>query len=489
MQNSEKITKNYIFNLLYQLLLIISPIVTTPYLARTIFNDGIGLYSYAYSIATYFILFGALGFTYYSQREMAKHKDNMYDSSKLFWEIFILRIIFVFASLAIYLPLSVNNIFDNKTIMLILSIDVISVAFDITFYFQAKEKFGLIMIISSLSKITNIVLIFMIVKSSSDVDKYALCQSVFVLLNAIMLWPFLIKKLKFVNVKELNLLRHLKPVLILFIPTIAISIYRTLDKTLIGIICEGNEENGFYENSEKIIRVALTIITSLGSVMISRNSNLLKEGQIEKFNNNIFYALRFVLFLSIPMIIGVFIVSNDFVPLFFGDGFEPVSNLMKVYSFVFIFVGISNVIGLQFLVVCAKDKQYIISIVIGALTNLLLNLWLIRYYGAMGATIATIIAEFIIMALMLIFTRKEINYLNVVTKSFKYFISGGVLIVIGIIMHYFMPHTTILLFVRVIISIISYFGVLLLLKDEFVLMMIRFIKSKVLKDRGKKYDN
>ena len=481
MQNSNRITKNYIFSLGYQLVLIIAPLITAPYLARTILNDGIGLYSYAYSYATYFILLGALGFLYYGQREMIKVRGDKYETSKLFWEIFILRLLAVIVSLGIYLPLAVTNVFDNKTLMLVLAIDVASVALDITYYFHGQEKFGVVMVVGAVSKILSIVCIFLFVKGPDDVLKYTLCQSLFVFLTAALLWPFLIKKISFVKLTELKMFRHLKPVLFLFIPTIAISIYRTLDKTLIGLMTEGNAENGYYENSEKIIRVALTVITSLGSVMISRNSDLLKENNIPKFMENIQYAIKFVLLLSIPMIIGVFLISDQFVPFFYGEGFEPVSNLMKVYSFVFLIVGISNVLGLQYLIVLKKDFQYIISIVIGALSNLGLNLILIPLYGAMGATIATIAAEFIIMALMIIFTAKKIPYLKLIASAYKYLIAGAVMVGVGIVMNIFMPDQTIFLFAKILVCIVVYFGLVILLRDSFMRLFISLIKDKFIR--------
>ena len=476
--NSDRITKNYIFSLGYQLILIIAPIVTAPYLARTILNDGIGLYSYAYSYATYFILLGALGFIYYAQREMAKVKNDKYETSKLFWEIVILRLLAVLTSLAIYLPLAITNVFDNWTLMMILTIDVASVCLDVTFYFHGQEKFGIVMLVGALAKILNIVCIFLLVKGPNDVWKYTLSQSVFVFFNAALLWPFLIKKISFVKPTELRLFKHMKPVLFLFIPTIAISIYRTLDKTLIGLMCPGNEQNGYYENSEKIIRVALTVITSLGSVMISRNADLIKKGDNEKFMENISNAIRFVFLLSIPMIIGVFLVADQFVPFFYGDGFEPVSNLMKVYSFVFLFVGISNVLGLQYLIVCKRDFQYIISIVIGAVSNLCLNLILIPKYGAMGATIGTIAAEFIIMLMMIIFTAKDIKYLRIIGSSYKYFISGAILVGAGIGMYFLFPHRTLFMFIEILICIVLYFAVLILLRDSFMKLIFSFLKDK-----------
>ena len=243
-------------------------------------------------------------------------------------------------------------------------------------------------------------------------------------------------------------------------------------------MCPGNEQNGYYENSEKIIRVALTVITSLGSVMISRNADLIKKGDNEKFMENISNAIRFVFLLSIPMIIGVFLVADQFVPFFYGDGFEPVSNLMKVYSFVFLFVGISNVLGLQYLIVCKRDFQYIISIVIGAVSNLGLNLILIPKYGAMGATIGTIAAEFIIMLMMIIFTAKDIKYLRIIGSSYKYFISGAILVGAGIGMYFLFPHRTLFMFIEILICIVLYFVVLILLRDSFMKLIFSFLKDK-----------
>lgn len=475
-ENARKISINYILNLLYQLLLIIIPIITTPYLSRVLLADGIGEYSYLYSIITYFILLSAFGFLYYSQRVMIKFKDDLYEKSRFFWEIILLRIIFVVVSiLGIFFFLGFSSM-NNKTVMLFMAIEVVACGFDISFLYQANENYKIIVFVHLVVKTLNVIAIFIFVKTSYDLGKYALIQSVTVLLSNVAMWLFLKGKICFVSPKKLKIFKHFLPCLYLFVPTVAIAIYRTLDKTLIGVITQSNYENAIYEQAEKIVRVLLTIITSLGSVMLSRNSNLSKDKDFEQIRVNIFSSLRFVMLLSLPMIAGVCIISNFFIPFFLGDGYEGSILIMKIYSVVFFSVGVSNVVGLQFFVALGKDKQYIISIVTGAMINLVLNVILINLWGALGATISTIIAETVIALMMAFLARKFVSLTDVIKKSWRYFVATVVMFIIGYAIEKYLVSNVFMMLVNVVLCCVIYILCLLILRDDFIKKI--FIKKR-----------
>ncbi len=371
----KSVKKNYLYNLLYQIIVLLTPLITTPYLARILGSSGVGQYSFTYSISTYFILFGALGFGYYAQRTIARHQGDKQTQSVLFWEIIIARLVSSILVISIYIFLILINVYDEtyKLLMWILLISVCSTIFDVTFYFQGNEEFGIIALVNSIVRIIGIVFIMIFIKRSDQVWLYALFQSIILILSYVLLWPFLIKKICFINIKRIRFWKHFLPTLRLFIPTIAVSVYTMLDKTLIGILVPGeienssgelvkvaDIENGYYSQSEKLVKMSLTIITSLGTVMIPRNSQAIANGNKKEFDDNINKALSFVFLLGIPIMFGIAGIAFNFAPWFFGEGYEKVPYLIMMFSPLILIIGLSNVFGIQYLLPQKKDKKYTI---------------------------------------------------------------------------------------------------------------------------------
>lgn len=438
-------TKNYIFNMIYQVFLLIVPLVLTPYISRVLGSEGIGQYSFSYSIISYFVLFGAFGFTYYAQREIARFQNDKYNQSKVFWEMLLCRNFTVIIAIGLNLLFALTNLYgDYKILMLIMSINVFSVFFDISFFFQGNEEFGTIVFLTMIIKLIGIVSIFLFVKSSDDVWLYALINSAIILFSSLILWVKLPKYLVKVKIKEFNISRHILPSIRLFIPTIAVSVYTILDRTLIGLLVEGETtkvledgtekiiklsdiQNGYYEQSEKMVKLLLTVLTSLGAVMIPKNSFYFKIHDYEMVKNNINKAINFVLFFGFPIMFGIMAIANNFSPWFFGDGYDEVPLIIMVFSPLIMAIGLNNVLGIQYLLPAGKDNIYTISVIIGSIVNLILNLILIKAYGALGAAIASVIAETCILIFQIIYLRKEFNFKKYILPFIKYLIIGGIM--------------------------------------------------------------
>ena len=242
----KSVVVNYLYNLTYQLFVILVPIIVTPYISRILTDVGSGQYSFSYSISNYFTLIASLGFGYYGQRQIAKHQNDPKKQSIDFWGIIITRFISVIFSLVIYLLMSSFGVFGDKYVMLlqILSINVIAVGFDIAFFFNANEEFKKTVLRNVIVKVLSVICIFVFVKDINDLWIYTLIQALSVLLGNFSLWLYLPKYLVKVSMSEINIKKHIKPALILFLPAIATSIYTTLDKTLIGVITHDDSQNG-----------------------------------------------------------------------------------------------------------------------------------------------------------------------------------------------------------------------------------------------------
>ena len=475
---NKSITKNYIYNLVYQILIIIMPIITTPYLARTLGAEGTGIYSYTISIVTYFILFGSLGLALYGQREIAYVQDDVKKRSKIFFELVILRFFTMSISMILfYFTFGRNG--EYALYYKILLLEMFANCIDISWFFQGIENFKKTATRNIVVKILSVISIFIFIKNENDVAKYLLIYVLTTLLGNASLWIGIKKYITKVNFKELKIFSQLKPTIQLFIPQIAIQVYTVLDKTMIGGMTEDMAEVGYYEQTQKIVKILLTVITSVGTVMMPRIAKCFAEGEIKQIKNYMNKSFQFVYMLAFPLVFGIIAVSDNFVPLFFGQGYEKVKILMKIMSFIILFIGLSNIIGSQYLLSTKNQKQYTTSVVCGAIVNVIFNFILIRFYKSIGAVIATVIAECVVTSVQFFFIRKEFNILKIIKLSKNYSISALIMFVVTIIIDIIVKSNMLGIILQVVFGGIIYFVILLIEKDNLILELKTKFLSKI----------
>ena len=392
----KSIAKNYIYNMFYQVLILILPLVTTPYLSRVLGAEGIGIYGYTYSIVTYFILFGSLGVAMYGQREIAYAQENVEARKKVFFEIVIFRFITILIASVFYYFLFMKGA-EYQIYYQILLIELIAAAFDISWFFQGMEEFKRTVTRNVLVRICSVSLVFILVKTKEDLAKFTLIYSLADLIGNLSLWLYVPKYIKGVKVKNINVLRHLPQITLLFIPQVANQVYKILDTTMIGTLVENKAETGYYEQGQKVIRLLLTVVTSLGVVMVPRMASTYASGDNEKIKNYMKMSFKFVFFLAFPIMFGIISISRAFVPVFFGTGYDKVAILINIISPILILMGMGNVLGTQYLLPTKRQKEYTISVTIGVFVNFILNYFLIKQYASIGASIATVLSELVIV--------------------------------------------------------------------------------------------
>ena len=472
----KSITKNYIYNLTYQILIIILPIITTPYLSRVLGAEILGIYSYTLAIATYFITFGSLGVALYGQREIAFEQDNPDKYSKTFWEILIFRFITMSISIVLYYIVFINGT-QYQLYYKILLLEIIGNCIDISWFFQGLEEFKKTVFRNTIVKIISLISIFTFVKTKNDLTIYFVIYVLSTLIGNLTLWFYLPKYLVHVNFKDLQIFKHLKPTLTLFVPQIAIQVYTLLDKTMIGAIISDKSEVGYYEQAQKIVKTALTIITSLGTVMMPRIANTYSKGEKKKVKSYMKKSFNLVFLLAFPIIFGLISVSDDFVPVFFGDGYERTAEIIKIISPIILLIGLSNVTGTQYLLPTKRQNQYTISVVCGSIVNFIMNLILIRKLGAIGASIGTVIAEFTVTSIQIYFTRDDFELKEVIKLSKNYAFSAIIMFMVCLILRHMINSNFISVVVQVIVGAMTYGVILLIMKDKFVKEFI----NKILK--------
>lgn len=473
----QSVTKNYIYNLSYQILVLIIPVITTPYISRALGAENIGIYSYTLSISAFFILFGSLGISLYAQREIAYLQKDKKKYSKLFWEIFILKFITMTISLFIFFFTFVRK-GDYSQYYKILILEIIANCIDISWFFQGLEEFKKTVLRNIIVKLLSVICIFAFVKKPEDLKIYFYIYVLSILFGNGSLWFYLPNLLEKVNFKSLKIRKHIKPTLGLFLPQIAIEVYTLLDRAMIGTIIAEKSEVGFYEQSQKIIKMLLTILTSLGTVMLPRIANNFAKGKSKTIKTYIAKSLNMVLMLAFPMILGIISVSHAFVPKFFGQGFDKVEILMNIISPIILFIGLSNVIGTQYLLPTKRQREYTISVVCGAITNFIANLCLIWRYGAIGASIGTVIAELTVTLVQIYFVRDCFSLLFILKLSKNYVISSiAMFSVCSIVRSLIIDSMISSIALQVLSGTIVYVTCLLVLKDKFFEEIINKVKK------------
>ena len=300
---NKKTIKNYIYNLIQQVLLVVSPLITIPFLSRSLGAEGIGTYSYAFALTNYFTLVATLGCDVYGRREISYVKNSLMDRSKKFWSIQIIKTICTLLVSVVYIIFSLNN--SNKTLLLILTFHLINVPLNIGWFYQGTEKFKKITIRTIFLKLAELLFVVFCIHSKNDLIKYTFGSSFINFLTFFVLWLDIKNDIKFEKITLKDVKYDLKNCLQFFLPAIATSVYTLLDKTMLGILTRGYTENGYYEQAQKINIVLLRVVLSLGLVLLPQIAGAFKEGNKKQVKDLVNKSGKYVFFISLPIAFGI----------------------------------------------------------------------------------------------------------------------------------------------------------------------------------------
>lgn len=417
---------NYIYSMIYSILTMILPLITAPYISRVIGAKGLGIYSYCYTVVSYFATFALLGVNFYGNRSIAKVRDNSDKTKEVFSEIYSMQLITSAVMIILYVLYILICVNDNLQIALIMILFVLSPAISVNWFFNGLEMFKITVTRNLIIKIVTVCCTFIFVKNSDDLWKYTAILALGTFFSEGYLIITIRKYVTFVKPKFKNILHHFKPNLILFIPIFAVSIYRSMDKLMLKWLVD-YEQVGYYTNAEKVINICLACITALGQVMLPKMTNLLSKGEVGQFNLLIKKSIKFVSFLSIAMMFGIFAVANLFIPIFLGEGYEECIPILELLSINLVLLAWGNVLKSEYLIPKEKDYLYIVSVIIGAVVNFGINITLIPQMQARGAAVGTICAELASLVIIMIYVNKEIKLTNIVLECGVYAIIGGIM--------------------------------------------------------------
>lgn len=370
------------------------PLVTFPYLSRVLGPESLGRVEFANSVASYFVLFAALGIPMYGMREIARVRGDAEARSRTVLELGAVLLVAVVASYVVYFPtvFLVPQLKVELTLFLIVAPTIFLSDFSFEWFYIGIEDQLYITARYLVVKICQVAALFLLVRGADDLYIYAAINvglsSVSTVFNIVRLRKYQVK----VPLRRLRFGRHLKPALCIFAGQVATSVYMHLDVTMLGLI-RSKEEVGVYTAANRIVRVVISVVTSLSAVIVPRIENALKNGDFGGYRNCLEKSLRFTLVLALPCIVGLEVVADDAISVFAGDKYAGAVLAVRMLSPVILIVGLANFVGLQVLFANRRESAYTLAVSIAAVCNFLANIVLIPRLGLYGAILGTVIAE------------------------------------------------------------------------------------------------
>lgn len=418
-----KVIKNYLYNAGYQILNMVLPLITVPYISRVLGAHDVGINEYTNSWVTFFYLMGQMGITLYGNREVAYHREDIYERSRTFWGVEALQLLTISASLIAYLVAVFLFSTTFQHYFLLQAVWIIAAGLDVSWYFMGLENFRVTVVRNTLVKLASIVLIFTVVKDAGDLSKYILILGGAQLFGNLTLWPYLRDNIVWVKIREWYPFSHFYPALLLFIPTITTQVYLVLNRLMLGRMST-QASLGNFGQADKIVKFVLAIVTATGTVMLPHVASKFAKGDVKGVRASLYSSFNFVSAISIPMMFGLMAIAKSFAPWFLGADFNMAGEIMFLEAPIIVLIAWSNVTGAQYLMPVNRVKEFTTSVTIGAVSNIVFNLFLIGGWGANGAAVATVCSEFLVAASQIIMIRHTIRRRLMFKEVWKYFLCG-----------------------------------------------------------------
>lgn len=480
MKTNYRIKTNFIYNLLYEIVRVVVPIITTPYISRILSPEGIGEVTLAQTYAQYFVIFSNFGFTTYGTRELAKKRNEMQEFRKLFWDIFFARLAFWFVALCAYVwyfyGYKTNASLSDK----IFVIFIVSSLMDFSYYFRALENFKTVAIRNTTIKVLCTILIFLLIRKSSHVWLYAIILVMSDLVGQIVMVCDIDKEMYPIHKPKIrDIKNHILVAFTLFIPTIAIQIYSLLDKVMLGHLC-GKAETAYYEYSQKLVYIAASVSTVLANTNVPRMAYYYEHDK-SKFEAQFHKVFDFVNFIGIPMCMGIIGIAKNFSAWYYGQQFLGIQKLLGVNAFLVIILGWKGTIGSMVLIPMGKQKYYTMAVYVEAAINIVFNCFLIPQSGALGAIIASIVSGTISALLMLLFCNRFVNTNRMFTNIYKYILVSMIMLVCIKLIDAKMAIGIFSTVVEIVVGVTIYMGCMIVIRNSNAIEMLKYVYERIVK--------
>lgn len=480
MHQTKSLKFNAILNVIRTICNIIFPLITFPYASKILLPEGTGSVNFANSIVSYFAIISTLGIETYAIREASKLRDDKTQLSKFTKEILTINLC---STLIAYTLLFIALVFLSKLqsyrlLIYICSTTLLLNTLGINWLYFALEEFRYTTIRAILFSVISIILLFIFVKTKEDYIKYA---SISVISSAGSNLLNLFHSRHYINLfvkVKLELKKHLKPIFILFITSIAINIFTVLDTSMLGFLTNSIEV-GYYSAAAKIVRMIRDLFPAVFTVLFARLSYYSGKNDNKNIVNLSEKTFNFIFLLAPPMTIGLIILMPQIVYLLCGEAFFPAINTARIMTPLLIISSYSGFLGGQIMIAMQKEKTYMWCMISAAIVDIILNLIFINKSGAFGAAFATLLTEIYIFILYTILLRTFLKQIHIKKAILQYFISA---IAMGVIVYFESKIISSALYKLIIIpisGIIIYAICLYLLKNQFFCFILQFLKEKI----------
>lgn len=447
----------------------IFPLITFPYVSRILMPEGTGKVSFAISLISYFSIFAQLGIPAYGIRACAKVRDNREELTRIAHELLFINLVMcviAYALLALAL-VYVPRLRDDRSLYIIVSFTVILTSIGMEWLYKALEQYTYITVRSIIFKLIALAAMFMLIHDESDYVLYGgisfFASSASSILN-------LVNVHKYIELKPVggyNFKRHLKPVFVFFAMSCATTIYTHLDTVMLGFM-SGDEEVGYYNASSKIKSILVSIVTSLGAVLLPRASYNVEHGFFDEFWRISRKAIGFVFVIASPLLLYFMFFAGEGIFFLSGPAYSGSILPMQILMPTLLFIGLTNILGIQILVPLGKEKIVLYSEIAGALVNLVINASLIPLYAAVGAAIGTLVAEFFVLLVQYSALRHEVSDIFRKIPYLKILSALVVGSMASLWIKLFNLNNFLKLSISAVLFMLGYFGVLLLMKEKIV---------------------
>ena len=485
-QRKKSLKVNFIMNAILTMSQFIFPLITFPYVSRILLPTGTGKVSFATSVISYFLMFAQLGIPTYGIRVCAKVRDDREELTRVAQELLFINLLTsVFSYIVLFFSLAfVERLYDERTLYIVISLNIVLNAIGMEWLYKALEQYTYITIRSLVFKLISVLTMFLLVHKQSE---YVIYGGITILAGSASNIFNFINVHKYIDLKPVgnyNLKRHLKPILIFFAMSCATTIYTHLDTVMLGFMVS-DDDVGYYNAAVRIKSILVSIVTSLGTVLLPRASYYIEHGKIADFQRITKKALNFVFLVATPLMLYFVFFAKEGIYFLSGEAYSGSIVPMQLIMPTLLLIGITNILGIQILVPLGREKTVLYSEIAGATVDIIINLLLIPKLASAGAAIGTVVAE------LVVFVYQYVAIKNEVTGTFEdvhYFriICALILASVGSLWVKMIGFGS---FLTLMFSALLFFGIyggmLLLMREELVVEILNQVLKNVRKLRKK----
>lgn len=476
---SPSIKKNFLMNALLSVSTFIFPLITFPYVSRVLLPEGTGKVAFASSVVTYFNMFAQLGIPTYGIRACAQYRDNREKLSVVTSELLILNLFFSLLAIVTFVGsvLLVPRFSKEPTLFFVMGTSILFNAIGMEWLYKGLEQYTYITWRSIFFKLISVIFMLLLVRSSNDYVVYG-GISIFAASASNVMNFFHARKYVSFRTRSIYPWRHLKAVLVFFAMSVATTIYTNLDAVMLGFIAS-DQDVGYYHAAVRIKTILVSFVTSLGAVLLPRASYYIEHEEKEEFLTISSKALHFVLFLALPLMLFFILFAKEGIYFLSGSAFDGAILPMQIIMPTLLFIGLSNILGIQMLVPLGKEKVVLYSEIAGAVTDFAINLLLIPKYKSAGAAVGTVFAELVVLVVQGIYLKDFAKLILRDIAIWKILLASCLATVASLFVKEFGLNVFLTLLFGGIIFFTIYFGLLLWMKENFAVNIKRQIALRI----------